>query len=307
MRPADVARENDLRTKLIQFDQQHRPLPGVASVARRDSLTRQMIDSLHRVDYVRRLRARPISPERMDPKSDLFDPLKAAVLHLEADNIDEAGWLVFLSTHFGYHVKTRWRSTRMVYGALGGEPWTWARTSVNPAAFRQWFIDSAAALKPILFGNHRKYESVRADARENLADVVDSYIAWVGVNRGHGLFFSETFDAQGHDPRPTFDALYQGMAVKRFGRTGRFDYLTMMGKLGAWDVDPPHPYFGSATGPVDGALLLFTNSKIGKANRSTLSSQVVELGDFLGVNMQIMEDSLCNWQKSPDRYIPFRG
>jgi hypothetical protein len=34
---------------------------------------------------------------------------------------------------------------------------------------------------------------------------------------------------------------------------------------------------------------------------------VVKLGDALGVGMQVMEDSLCNWQKSPEAYVPFRG
>lgn len=97
------------------------------------------------------------------------------------------------------------------------------------------------------------------------------------------------------------------MSVKRFGRTGRFDYLTMMAKLGIWDVDPPHPYFGNATGPVQGASLLFTNARAETLPRAILNACVVQLGDDLGVNMQVMEDSLCNWQKSPDGYLPFRG
>lgn len=307
MRPLDVDRAKALTGKLVEYDQQQRGLPGLDGEGRRASLVRQMIDSLHRIEYVRRLGQRVISPDRADPKSDLFDPLKAATLHLQAGDVDEAGWLIFLSTHFGYHGRTRWRSTRMVYGALGGIPWTWARTSANPMAFRNWFEQNAADLAPILFGNHRKYESIRVGAKENLADVVASYIAWVGANRGHALLFSDSFEANDRDPRKTFDALYNSMTVARFGRTAQFDYLTMMGKVGIWDIDPPHPYFGNATGPVQGALLLFTNSTTAHARRSDLSAQVVELGDFLGVNMQVMEDSLCNWQKSPNRYIAFRG
>lgn len=307
MRPADIARAETLTAGLVAFDQDQRAIPGAATNAQRASLVRQMIDSIHRIDYVRRLGDRPIAPERADPHNQLFDPLKAALLQLRAGNPDEAGWLVFLSTHFGFHQKTRWQSTRMVYGALGGAPWTWARTSANPNAFRDWFGQKADALASIRFGNHRKYESIRVDARENLADVVESYIAWVGSNRGHMLLFSETSNSHGGDPRLIFEALYAGMTVKRFGRTGRFDYLTMMAKLGLWDIDPPHPYFGNATGPVEGASLLFTNSRVETLPRSTLSGYVVELGDALGVNMQVMEDSLCNWQKSPEGYLPFRG
>lgn len=308
MREADRLRADELAQRLTQFDASRHPLPGLANRARQSSLVRQMIDSLHRVEYVQRLGDREISPLRTDPSSDLFDPLKAAALHLENGDVDEAAWLVFLSTHFGFHGKGGWRSTRMVYGALGlGPNWTWARVSANPAEFRAWFLANLDHLAPVVFGNHRKYESIRADVRENLADTIASYVAWVGANRGHMLVFEEVFDATGGDPRATFDALYKSMKVARYGRTAKFDYLTMMGKLSIWQIDPPHPYFGSATGPVSGAKLLFTNSKASPMSRSDLSDLVVELGDYLEVNMQVMEDSLCNWQKSPDQYIPFRG
>ena len=37
----------------------------------------------------------------------------------------------------------------------------------------------------------------------------------------------------GQNPYETFDDLYRSMvAVDRFGRLGKFDYLTMLGKLG---------------------------------------------------------------------------
>lgn len=308
MRQADIDRVNEISSRLIKFDAERHELKGIETDERRLSLVRQMIDSLHRIEYVRRLKERDIAPERTDPNSDLFDPLKAAVLHLKAGNIDEAAWLIFLSTHFGFHRKEGWLSTRMVYGALGGgQPWTWARISANPSEFRAWFTTNAANLSTVVFGNHRKYESIRIDAAENLADTVESYVAWIGANRGHALLFSQICDSHGEDPRSTFDALYKSMEVARFGRTGRFDYLTMMSKIGLWDIDPPHPYFGTATGPVDGAKLLLTGSKTGAVRRSNLSALVVELGDFLGLNMQVMEDSLCNWQKSPARYLPFRG
>lgn len=307
MRPADIARAETLTVGLVSFARDRRALPGIATEERRASLVRQMIDSLHRIDYVRRLGERPISPKRADPHSELFDPLKAALLHLQTGDPDEASWLVFLATHFGIHLKSRWQSTRMVYGALGGAPWTWARTSSDLGAFRIWFEQNADALASIRFGNHRKYESIRLDARENLADVVESYVAWAGSNRGHMLLFSESSESNRSDARAVFADLYNGMTVKRFGRTAKFDYLTMMAKIGIWDIDPPHPYFEGATGPLQGASLLFTNSTAATLPRATLSGYVVELGDALRVNMQVMEDSLCNWQKSPDRYLPFRG
>jgi hypothetical protein len=39
----------------------------------------------------------------------------------------------------------------------------------------------------------------------------------------------------------------------------------------------------------------------------TLDSWAAELGNYLNVGMQAMEDAMCNWQKSPERFTPFRG
>ena len=91
-------------------------------------------------------------------------------------------------------------------------------------------------------------------------------------------------------------------AVKRFGRTARFDYLTMIGKLGLGNIQPGSAYLLESTGPLKGARLLF-----GPATRATLETLTVQLGNRLDVGMQVMEDSLCNWQKSPGIFKPFRG
>jgi hypothetical protein len=93
-------------------------------------------------------------------------------------------------------------------------------------------------------------------------------------------------------------------AVSSFGRTAKFDYLTMLGKLGLAEIEPPTPYMSGATGPLEGARLLFGRPRLTANSAERL---VVELGTQLKVGMQVMEDSLCNWQKSPARFVAFRG
>jgi hypothetical protein len=58
-----------------------------------------------------------------------------------------------------------------------------------------------------------------------------------------------------------------------------------------------------STGPVQGARLLFGNHE----NPVNLDRWLVELDAELQVGMQVLEDALCNWQKSPERFKPFRG
>jgi hypothetical protein len=290
------------------FDRDVAPLPGARRLEERTALSRQFIDSLHRVEYVHRIGEKAIHPSRLDPHTLLFDPLKAAFVHRTRGEIDEAAWLVFLSTHFGKHRWQGWTSTRTVYGALGQLPiWTWDRVSARPDEFEKWFRQNEHMFGDLRFGNHRKYESMRSDTDYNLADVVASYVAWVGPNRGHEVLFEQSAAHTERDPMANFDNLYNSMKVKRFGRTGRFDYLAMLGKLGIADVEPGHLYLTNASGPVSGAKLIFSGDSNARIPLRELSRLSIYLGIFLDVNMQVMEDALCNWQKSPAQYEPFRG
>jgi hypothetical protein len=306
MKLEDRQRDRQLQDGLVAFSR-HTQLLGVIDAAARASLARQMIDSLHRIEFVQRLGERNQDPRRMDPASELFDPVRAAYLHDRAGDKDEAAWLTFLSTHFGFHRRIKWELTRRVYSALGeGPAWTWVRTSGDLGGFERWFVTHADQLEGLPFGNHRKYESLRPGADNNLVDTIASYVNWVGANRGFALLVAD-IDNPPSDAKTRFDRLYRASPIVQFGRTGNFDFLTMIGKLGIADIEPPLPYLQGATGPIRGAKLLIANDPAAKIPTRQLSNTVVALGESLGVGMQVMEDSLCNWQKSQFQYIPFRG
>lgn len=112
----------------------------------------------------------------------------------------------------------------------------------------------------------------------------------------------------GQDPEAVFEALYGSMdAVRRFGRLGKFDFLTMLGKLGIAPVEPGSAFLKGATGPLGGARLLMGGRIDAPMSASSLDVKLSELGRRLGLGMQVLEDSLCNWQKSPDAHRQFRG
>ena len=114
---------------------------------------------------------------------------------------------------------------------------------------------------------------------------------------------SEALQRSDDDARRAFDDLYRGMSVNSFGRTARFDYLTMVGKLGLSPIEPGSAYLSGATGPLTAARLLF-----GTTDRPVdLDRALVELDLTLNVGMQVLEDALCNWQKSPSVFKPFRS
>lgn len=313
MKPKDFQFANELRIGLQTFSQKRRHLPGIDKAASCEVLIEQLVESVHRIKYISLIAQRDVSPVRADPASDYFDPERAAILRKREGRIDEAFWFVFLSVHFGKNARGGWRYAREVYGCLGnGAPWDWARTSADPAVFRQWLAENQYVLKrpgvPGGFGNHRKYESLNAHLDTGTGAVVESYITWVGPTRSHEILVQEAVDAAHGNPRKAFDLLYRSMAaVKRFGRTARFDYLTMVGKMGLAPIEPGSTYMQGATGPLAGARLLFGGSTDAPFDRATLDTWLIDLDSDLKVGMQVLEDALCNWQKSPEKFKPFRG
>jgi len=307
MRPRDRQQAQTIDGALTLHHVAVRALPGIGPATLRAVFIDQVFDSIHRVEYARRLVGMTLGANRSDPNVAEFDPLKAAVLQHRQGNVEEACWLVFLFVHFGRDRSGGWGYVRSVFGRLGtGQPWDWASVSANLATFRAWLAANMDALKSrgAGFGNHRKYMSLDAYAPAGTGAAVDTYVGWVLDGKGHAALLADALDSVGGDPKAAFDVLYRSMQrVAGFGRTARFDYLTMLGKLGIAGIEPGRAYLTGATGPVKGANLLF-----GGTNKpSTLDDWLVELDASLGIGMQVLEDALCNWQKSPGRYVAFRG
>jgi hypothetical protein len=283
-------------------------LPGIQNPSNEAAFVEQLLESIHRVRYVSVINSRDVSPARADPASPLFDPIKAAIHHHRRGSSDEACWLVFLSVHFGRHVYDGWRLCAEVYGGLGEKLWDWLAITANPGSFRTWLAANEVKLKGHRFGNHRKYESLRASTPNGTAAVLCTYVQWVGPTRNHQGMIDDGRGAVGSDPKLMFDNLYESMnAVARFGRTAKFDYLTMLGKLQLAPIQPGIPYMKGATGPLSGAKLLLCGGTSGSLSWRSADEIMVRLGESLGVGMQVLEDALCNWQKSPDKFKPFRG
>lgn len=308
MKLKEMKYERQIEAAIIRYEQQYGILPGIAHGEDRIVFIEQLVESLRRMRYIAAISKRPTSPLRADPASELFDPEKAAVYFKGQGNIDEAFWMVFLSVHFGKNKKGGWGYVSGVY-ARGGEKgvWSWQAVSADPAAFRNWLDNHKGGLRGG-FGNHRKYESLDAYSNSGTGSVVESYVDWVGPARSHSHLINQAKLSGINSPIDLFDHFYKSLrAVKRFGRLAKFDYLAMVGKLGLANIKPGSTYMNGATGPLDGARLLFDGTKNSTTYWKDLDDKLVVLEGFLGVGMQPLEDALCNWQKSPGKFIAFRG
>ena len=308
MKERDGLRAERLNAALEAYAAERRPLAGIADPGARAVFVRQLIDSLHRVEYPRRLRERPMSARRTDPSdAEYFDPIRGAVYYAAHGNHDEACWLVFLFVTYGKGKRTGWRLIRDIYGRLERVGrWDWPTASADPAGMSQWVVAHEDALwpkgTPRPFGAHRQHERVAPSGM-----TIETYLHWIGA-AGHRAKFDAAAAASGGIGRGTFDILYREMdVVHRYGRLAKFDYLAMLGKLNLASVEPGSTYMTGATGPVSGARLFFEGDPKADRDARWLDGQLADLDAYLEVGMQVLEDALCNWQKSPRRFKPFRG
>lgn len=300
--PTRNAQRQHFSARLLAHSAQTRPLPGIQDPRALDTLAVQLIASVRREDYYRLVQARPISPRRADPHDALFNPEQAVAMHLANGNLDEAAWLVFLMTHFAKPADSGWLRLRDVYGMLGNGLWDWPSVSGNPAAFDTWLAANWISIRG-KFGNHRKYESLRPGSARYTGHVVREYVRFIGVH-GHQAFLQGVL---AHGPNDRFDAMYKSLTIPSFGRLAKFDYLMLLARYGIVTMQPLSAYLHGATGPSRGARLLFNGAANAKTPPAELQQMLDDLDGDLQVGMAVLEDALCNWQKSPLSLVHFRG
>tara|TARA_R110002072_G_scaffold273000_2_gene433276 strand:- start:3119 stop:4045 length:927 start_codon:yes stop_codon:yes gene_type:complete len=308
MRIKNQAKSNQLSTQLDDFSASQIPLTGMSSANRKSVLIAQIIDSIRRTEYLRLISIRSSAASLSTPYSGSFQPLAGAAAMYKAGQIDDAYWLVYLATHFGKHKFDGWNLTEDIYGRFGqGGVWDWVTASSNPQAISNWlhanYPHVTSAGRSRRFGNHRKYETLKPSLK-GTGHAITTYINWIKSHGSHKDMIQTAQASVGQNPQEVFAYLYKELdRVAKLGRLGKFDLLCNLSNLQIAPIFPDKGYIAHATGPKAGARLLFGNS----LTTSQLENACVNLADFLNVSAQVVEDSLCNWQKSPEIYQYFSG
>jgi hypothetical protein len=279
-------------------------LRGLTDHASIEALSLQFIASLRREEYYRLVQAKAVGAGRADPNDARFDPERAVAYHLQHGNADEAGWLIFLMTHFARPL-SGWRRLKDVYGKLGQGIWDWRKVVADPDAFYDWLAANWRAIGG-KFGNHRKYESLDPAANRPMRRAVADYLNWIGP-AGHAAFFANAVRSAGNNPHTIFDHLYRSLEIRSFGRLAKFDYLSLVSRYRLAPIEAGSAYLDGATGPGRGARLLLDGNPTSGTSNAVLQAKLDNLDVELRVGMAVMEDALCNWQKSPRKFVHYTG
>lgn len=303
-------RYDELAGALRAYQRAHEELVGLRPEGAEDTLVRQMIASLRRTEYIRCLDRKVHSVRRCNPHDPMFDPLIAAHTLRNDGRLDEAVWLVFFATQFGKHAVDGWKLCANIFGSFGRGPrWTREEYAARPLAFEAMLDANAENLEVAAvagrYSNHRQYVSRKPDS---IARTFREAYSWLFR---YGSFSDHVRDVHrrvGQEPTGAFDELYRSMkTVHSYGRLGAFDFLTMIGKLELAAIAPGSTYLVGATGPLRGARLLFYGATAYPVTANELQVRFDRLDGYLNIGKQPLEDSVCNWQKSPQEFIHFRG
>lgn len=308
MRIKNQAKSNQLSTQLDNFSANRIPLIGMSNANRKTILIAQIIDSIRRTEYLRLISIRSSSASLSTPYSGSFQPLAGAAAMYKAGQVDDAYWLVYLATHFGKQKYDGWNLTEDIYGKFGQDGvWDWATASQNPQAIANWLQTNyphvTSAGRSRRFGNHRKFETLKPGPR-GTGHAVATYIDWIKAHGSHRALIQNAQAAVGQNPQEVFAFLYRELDnVAKLGRLGKFDLLCNLSNLQIAPIYPDKGYIKESTGPKSGARLLFGSA----LTVAQLENACVDLAAYLNVSPQAIEDSLCNWQKSPEIYEYFSG
>jgi len=283
------------------------PVPGLNTIDKVRTLARQCLDSEKRVKYIKLIHEKQLDESVLNPSSISFDPIKATSLLIKNGNYDEAVWMCYLGIFFGKHKTKKWSLIKAVYGMLGDGLMTWKYIQNNLDIVRKWLRDNENNLrKEGSFGAHRRYTSIKDSSTGRS---FESYVNWIG-KKGHKKKFDSIINTIGDNPSMLFDHLFNEMGnIYQFARLGKFDYLCMLGKFELLNIEPGHAYLKDSSGPKSGVVKLLQ-----KEPNDIVS--IKQMNDFINIFakaidqkfiMQILEDAICNWQKSPSKYSYFGG
>jgi hypothetical protein len=304
----DQKKSAEISDLLDSFSSERFGFPGLNSLERKSVLIAQLVDSIRRIEYLRMTSIRAKSASLYTPYSGSFQPLGGAAALHKAGRIDDAYWLVYLATHFGKHKTDGWNLTEDFYGRFGqGGVWDWVSASQNPMAIADWlqanYPHTTSAGRSRRFGNHRKFETLKPGPK-GTGHAIATYIQWIGSYGSHQALIADVQKRVGQNPKEVFACLYRELdQVAKLGRLGKFDLLCNLSNLLIAPILPDKAYIAQSTGPKDGARLLLGSG----LSVAQLETACAELAEHLDVSPQVIEDALCNWQKSPVEYIYFRG
>ena len=262
-------------------------------------LSLQTIDSIRRISIYDTYAEKAKKAEALElPYYDTYNPFTLS--QRDSLNLSSKVWYIYLATYFGKSNKSKWKL-------------------FNNAAFRNdkslielsYILENREEYYDYLksfdffaeanYSNHRKFTKKSMDGKLGVLSSIDFFLD----NISQFTFSPDSAE---------FDLAYKrAMSIPTFARMSAFDFTSSLCKCGLNVDDPISMYHESSTGPLRALKdLLELSGQDGPSKASQIEFGNNLLDWFIGnsdikVVAQVVEDAICNWQKSPNQYERYYG
>jgi len=260
-------------------------------------LARQSYDSIRRIGIYKTYKIRAI--EGAKKELSFFHTSNPFILAQRTDlSVENKIWVIYLATYFGKSNASGWDLFDRAAFDQNKSFIKFEQINSDPEKYF-YYLESFDFFEGSKFSNHRKYTKKALLGRK-------------GLFRSMTYFFDNIREYCNNEEIEFHDMYKRAAKIPNFGRLASFDFTSSLVKCGLKIAEPKSMYAGNSTGPLQALALLLrlTGSEVTLQAKKELSYNLVEWfnehSDIFMVG-QVLEDSICNWQKNPERYIRYTG
>tara|TARA_R110002051_G_scaffold259691_1_gene319485 strand:+ start:52 stop:921 length:870 start_codon:yes stop_codon:yes gene_type:complete len=260
-------------------------------------LAKQTSDSIRRIEIYEAYNKRAI--QAVEVKQEFWHTSNPFVLAQRSDlSLHNRLWIIYVATYFGKSNKSKWilfdratfnkKKSILLFDEI--------KLDLNKY-FK--YLSSFDFFENCNYSNHRKFTP------KNLLE-------------NNGVFksmeyFANNIDKYSSVEKMDFHTMYKlSQKIPNFGRLAGFDFSSSLVKCGFNIEEPKSMYAEHSTGPLDaiGLILKLTKNSASTTSRKKLCTDLMQwFLDNSNIFMvgQVLEDSICNWQKNTVNYIRYSG
>ncbi len=213
-------------------------------------------------------------------------------------NLQDRVWILYLATYFGKSDKSKWTLFDRATFKKDGSIMKFNEIEADLDGYFK-YLSSFDFFEGCKYSNHRKFVAKKLQGSKGLFRSIE--------------FVVKNIELYSSGKKMSFHEMYLlADKIPGFGRLANFDFTSTLVKCGLNVEQPKSMYADHSTGPLDGLKLLLrlTKSNTSKESQKRLSRELMEWflkhSDIFMLG-QVLEDSICNWQKDTRKYIRYTG
>jgi hypothetical protein len=129
------------------------------------------------------------------------------------------------------------------------------------------------------------------------SETLEAYVSWAGRTGagGPGTQAQAFAGEEGWTAERRFERVFERLALPGLGRTGRFETLVTLGRLGLYELRPDSLHLGATRSGSEDATTLAAKRVFGIADPMLLERRAAALAEESGVPVEALDLALANW------------